>query len=322
MKKVTRIGIATAVALMIASLASAVTPPIFISTWGSLGAADGQFQFAQGITRAPTGELWVGDFGGARIQQFSTNGAFIMSGGDGDITQPTALSCDAAGNVFVADGVDDAVYVLGPDGIAFNAFGGTGTGNGLFRKATGVAVDQTTGDVYVTDYFNHRVQKFANDGTFIMKWGTVGSGPGQFRFPYGVAVDPTSGNVVVADMVNNRIQVFSPTGAFLFAFGSAGTGDGQFQNPGAPHVDNGGNIYVCDQSNNRIQEFSSAGTFLVKWGVPGLNDDEFNIPLGVTTDTFGHIFVADRNNSRVEKFGDPVTPTETMTWGRVKSLYR
>jgi Protein of unknown function (DUF3224)/NHL repeat len=110
------------------------------------------------------------------------------------------------------------------------AWGTTGTGNGQFRRPTGVAVD-SDGNVYVTESWNDRVQKFDSDGAFITKWGSRGSGNGQFLNPYAVAVDPTSGDVYVTDNENERVQKFDSDGTFLTTWGSRGSGNGQFAAP-------------------------------------------------------------------------------------------
>ena len=54
----------------------------------------------------------------------------------------------------------------------------------------------------------------------------------------------------------------------------------------------------------------------------GSGNGEFDSLSGAATDAAGNIYVADRGNHRIQKFGVASTPTRTVTWGRLKSLYR
>ena len=95
-------------------------------------------------------------------------------------------------------------------------WGKTGTGNGQFVNANGIAVDKG-GNVYVADSDNHRIQVFAASGKFVRKWGSHGDGSGQFDIAEDVEIAP-DGTVWAADQQNSRIQAFSATGTFKTAF--------------------------------------------------------------------------------------------------------
>ena len=198
-----------------------------------------------------------------------------------------------------------------PPPVFIRTWGTTGSGNGQFTAAYGVAVD-STGNVYVVDTNNNRIQKFTATGSYVGQWGSNGTGNGQFSNPYGVAVD-SSGNVYVADYSNNRIQKFTSTGTFLTKWGTNGTGDGQFQNPVAVAVDSSGNVYVADYGNHRVQKFTSAGTFVTKWGTNGTGNSQFKYPSGVAVDATGNVYVGDGLNYRVQKFTS--TGTFLTKWG-------
>ena len=196
-------------------------------------------------------------------------------------------------------------------------WGSSGTGNGQFDHAFGVAVDNS-GYVYVADTDNHRIQKFTTEqiGDFVTTWGGLGTGDGQFNYPKGIAVD-NSGFVYVAEYGNHRVQKFSSLGTFVTKWGSYGTtGDGEFQGPGGIAVDNSGNVYVADTYNHRIQKFTSDGTFITKWGSQGSENGQFNYPWGIGIDRSGEIFVADSLNRRIQKFtSDGTFMTEWGTQG-------
>jgi hypothetical protein len=83
-------------------------------------------------------------------------------------------------------------------------WGSTGSGNGQFNLAQGIAV-APNGSIYVMDTRNYRVQYFTSTGSFLGKWGSRGSGNGQFNEARGVAVAPNA-DVYVAETINDRVQ--------------------------------------------------------------------------------------------------------------------
>jgi DNA-binding beta-propeller fold protein YncE len=250
---------------------------------------------------------------------------------------PDAATVDSHGNVWVA--VYGGVLEYNNSGQQIQFFGGTGTGDGHFSGALGVAVD-SSGNVWASDYQDNRIQEFNNNGTFLRSvsglyapggvavdpsgnvWvadggntrvveftstgsfiqavGTPGTGNGQFKFPFDVTAD-SSGNIWVADN-NNDIQEFSRSGAFLRNFGSVGSGNGQFSTPIGVAVDSVGNVFVADYGNNRIEELTTDGAFIQAFGSYGSGDGQFNNPVDVALDSSGNVWVADYSNSRVEEF--------------------
>jgi streptogramin lyase len=168
-----------------------------------------------------------------------------------------------------------------------SAFGSTGSGNGQFNGAGGVAI-APSGNVYVSDG-NNRIQVFDRNGAFLHAFGSPGSGNGEFNGPWSLAVAP-SGNVYVADFGNNRIQVFDGSGNFLFNFGSRGNWDGYFHQPTGVTVDNSGKVYVTD-ANNRIQTFDSNGNFLSSLSAFHDGIWQFINPELIAVDESGNIYV-------------------------------
>jgi DNA-binding beta-propeller fold protein YncE len=236
----------------------------FVTKWGSLGSADGQFNVPIGIALDSSGNVYVADVFNHRIQKFTNDGTFIRSwgsagSGNGQFLYPSDVAVDSSGNVYVADEANNRTQKFGSDGHFIRAWGTKGTGNGEFNMPQGVAVD-SSGNVFVSDSLNGRVQKFSNTGSFKTAWTQHGPGTGIRAFPYGIAVDSV-GNVYVEFSFNNRIEKFTNNGTFVDSWGEKGTGNGQFDFPSGIDVVTPQKaqikqyVFVSDESNNRIQVF-------------------------------------------------------------------
>jgi len=297
----------TAVIAIVCVAVISVTALTFVTKWGGFGDGNGQFSGPTAITVDPSGNVYVAEGGGQRVQKFDNNGVWQLkfgSGGSGNGQFITAngIAVDSGGNIYVSDLNDptNRVSKFNSAGV-FQSFIGSG-----HIGPTGVAVDLAD-NIYVLDGQGQRVRKYDPAGAHLLDWGSGGSADGQFGTPQGIAVD-ASGNVYVADTGNNRIQKFSSTGAFSSKFGTFGSGNGEFSSPQGVTVDLSGNIYVADTGNNRIQKFNSAGAFVEAFGSAGSGDGQFSGPQDLTADTFGNVFVADSGQDRVQKLSTTTTP--------------
>jgi sugar lactone lactonase YvrE len=305
-RSLTALAVATVLStLALASPASAAV--VFVSKWGSVGSADGQFTQPRGIATDSAGSVYVADTQNSRIEKFAPDGTFLAKwgttgSGDGQFAQasPYGIAIDGADNVYAADRNNNRIEKFSSSGAFLSKFGTFGTtGLGQLAAPQGVAVD-SAGNIFVSEYSNHRIHKFNSAGSPLATFGGRGAGNGQFEFPNDVAVDP-SGNVYVADTGNNRVQKLTSTGAFVTAWGGVGSADGQFRSPLGVTVDSGGSVYVADSQNYRIARFSSSGTFLDGFGSRGTGDGQFNIPPKVAL-RGSDIYVTDTFNHRVHRF--------------------
>jgi sugar lactone lactonase YvrE len=175
-------------------------------------------------------------------------------------------------------------------------FGSSGSGNGQFLAAGGIAVD-SSGNIYVIDGPNGRIQKFSSSGAYLTQWGSFGSDNGQFNDPIGIAVD-NLGNVYVSEALNSRIQKFSSSGEFIASFGF---GYGELSGIA---VDNNGNVYVADMY-NRVNKFNSSGYCL--WSTGNGKDttkvgDYPNVRYSLAVDSSGNVYEADTLSNRIVQF--------------------
>jgi hypothetical protein len=171
---------------------------------GIAGHGVGQLYGPEGVATDSSGDVYVADYGNARIDEFSAAGTFIKAYGwgvsDGAKQFETCTSKCQGGS----DG-EQAGQLYGPEGVATDP----------------------SGDVYVADSGQTRIDEFSAAGAFIKAYGwgvsdgakqfetctskcqagLSGGGAGSFNSPHGVATD-RSGDVYVADSGDERIEEF------------------------------------------------------------------------------------------------------------------
>jgi DNA-binding beta-propeller fold protein YncE len=202
-----------------------------IETWGECagGGAScdaklpGRFQSPEGIAVDGTGNVYVAEAAGLRVQKLSGSGKplaiwDLKDKGLGELFIPGSLSVDQGGFVYLSEGFGNLVLKFDPgSGALAGRWGGALGGEpGQLHGPLGVGVD-AAGNVYVADSGNWRVQKLGPDGAFLAHWRNcldgdppcqfpdAGDEPGQFMAPRGIAVDG-QGSVYVADTANKRVQ--------------------------------------------------------------------------------------------------------------------
>ena len=211
-------------------------------------AVNGQMNAPAGMAFDASGNLYIADSSNCVIR-LVTNGVFSTFagntipdfGGDGgpatqaQLFVPTALAFDSAGNLYIADTMNNRIRIVTTDG-NINTFAGTGQGgysgdggpavNAQLFHPSGIAID-SKGNVYIADSFNNVIRVVLPSGTIATVAGTGASGysgdggvatGAQLNFPTGLAID-ASGNLVVADTNNSVIRQLTPNGTTTFVAG-------------------------------------------------------------------------------------------------------
>ncbi|SFS34892.1 6-bladed beta-propeller, partial [Mucilaginibacter polytrichastri] len=219
----------------------------------------------------------------------------------GQFNNPTGITVDGAGQIYVTDKLNNRVEVFSTNGTLIRVFGDVIAGNTPLNNPNGIALD-ASGKIYVADSGNDRIVVFTPLGILSAIIGSSGSGNGKLDSPQGVYVD-SGNNLFVADGDNDRIDVFNAVnGNFIKKIGSFGSGNGQFITPRGVVTDAAGFIYVVDTDNNRVQKFSPTGVFVSAFGTHGTDNNQFQSPVGITTDGTGKLYVADNQGFKIKVF--------------------
>ncbi|MBK5292535.1 MAG: hypothetical protein JJE04_12775 [Acidobacteriia bacterium] len=331
--------------LMALSCQAQTAPEYTISTVAGTGTAGtegdsgqalaAQLNFPMGVAVDGTGNLLIADQINGRIRKVTPEGAIsTVAGkltrgfsGDGaaatsaELNNPTAVSFDASGNMFIADTRNHVIRKVVTGG-TISKFAGTGVPGALsvenavaieesLETPIGVAVDRA-GIVYFADTRNNRIRKVATDGkisTFL------DSGAG-LNFPQGLAFDP-AGNLYVSDSHNHRVLKVTPGASVTVVAGNGlpgYSGDGglatetMLNYPMGVAVDASGNLFIADSVNGRIRVVLENGRIATVAGDgsfggggdggPALQA-QFGFPHGIALGPLGRLYIADTQNNRI-----------------------
>ena len=151
-----------------------------IDSWGNFGPAPDQLNRIAGLAvDADNGYIYVADVGHTvtggdkirddRVAKFDPAGNYLTSlSPDTNFTNPTGMTLDADGCIYIADTGNNRIQKYNSDGIFIASWGNEGYEDGNFSSPVGVAVD-SDGYVYVVDMggsvqpngMRARVQKFS-----------------------------------------------------------------------------------------------------------------------------------------------------------------
>lgn len=309
-----------------AAMASALllrgqAPQFTISTVAGTGAASytGEGGLAtnatlndpRGLVTDTVGNLYFCDHLNHVVRKIDTSGKITTIAGTGvagyngdnipaataQLNYPWRVSIDPAGNLYIADAVNDRIRKVTPDGMISTVAGNgspgyTGDG-GPATSATLQVPEQAEFDVYgnmfIADSYNNVVRKVAPDGTITTFAGTgFGAGIGNhppaggsytgdgglaakatLNLPVSVAVDP-AGSVYISDQINNVIRKVDLNGIITTVAGVSGVlgynGDGGpatsavFAYPAGIALDSSGDLYITDIGNSVLRVMLADGT--------------------------------------------------------------
>jgi len=149
----------------------------------------------------------------------------VLSGslgiGAGEVGYPNDIAVGSDGKVYVVDTVSHLAKVYDPSTGSLFSFGGFGSTSGLFKRPTGIAVNDaagSAGEIYIVDYpevptssgstDGARIQVFDKNGQFLRSFGQFGNLIGQITSPVGIAVD-SAGMLYVSDSGQNVVHILN-----------------------------------------------------------------------------------------------------------------
>ena len=301
-----------------------------------------------GVAVDGSGNLYIAEYGNNRIRKvtagiittYAGNGASGSLGDGGpaalaQLSNPSGVTADFAGNVYIGDSNNHRVRKVSTSGI-ITAIAGNGlpgyTSEGgpaataQLNKPTGMALDPT-GNLYLADRFNYRIRKITTGGSIVTIAGngfrgySVDGGAAataQLDQPRGVAMD-AAGNLYIADGNNYRIRKLATNGIITTV---AGTGMAGYSGDNGPAVsaqlayqlsvavNAAGELFIADSFNHRIRKVAANGiiTTIAGNGFPGYSGDggpamsaQLNNINGVAVDAAGNLYIADYGNYRIRK---------------------
>ena len=324
--------------------------------WGSLPLGDGGFATAAyvgnpgGLAMDTAGNLYIADFENNRIRKVDTNGIITTVAGGGlsrpgnggqatgaQLFWPEDVAVDGAGNLYIADTMDQLVLKVDTNGIMTTVAGGGSTqgnlANGkpatsvMLGRPTGVAVD-TAGNLYIADagaYFVYKVNfsgiinVAAGDGMLNPNY-DGGQATSASVCPQGNLAADAAGNLYIPDSLTSSVRKVDSSGIVTTVAGTRGSatfaGDGgQATNaalnfPLGVAVDTIGRLWIADTDNYRVRKVDVYGVITTVAGLSGCcysgdggpaTSAQLSEVSGVALDTAGNLFIADGGNARVRK---------------------
>ncbi|MEW7987498.1 MAG: hypothetical protein AB2805_05695 [Candidatus Thiodiazotropha sp.] len=133
-------------------------------SFGSRGAADGQFNYPTMIWIDEQNRLLVTDSLNFRVQIFDKEGNFLskfgrLGDGSGDLSRPKGIASDTYGHIYIVDALFHSLQIFDSNGRLLLNIGEQGRNFGEFWLPAGVFVSPD-GRIYVADAYNSRVQVF------------------------------------------------------------------------------------------------------------------------------------------------------------------
>lgn len=288
----------------------------------------------------PAGEIYIAE--GNRIREVKRDGRISTfagtgaagSAGDGapaaqaQLNTPQGLAVDSAGNVYIADTLNNRVRRVDADGTittvaGIGAAGYAGDGRPA-REAnlnlpTGLAIGFND-TLFIADTGNNVIRQLGADGAIHT---VAGTGEAGYRGDAGSAVDAVlhapgglafdgEGNLYVADTLNQRVRLIDVNGQIQTV---AGTGVAGYLGDGRPAilaqlnlatnplegigqglaVDSQGDVFIADALNHLVRRLDLDGVISTVV--------QLKTPVGVAIDAQGVVYVADADDNRVRRIG-------------------
>jgi hypothetical protein len=251
-----------------------------------------------GLTSDASGNVYISDWGNARIRKINTSGIISTIAGNGTpghsgdgglataatINGPGQIFVTAAGNIYFSEAQNNIIRKIDASGIISTIAGTGGTGysgdggpatDATFNTPIGIAFD-AAGNLYIGDFYNNCVRKVNTSGIISTYAGTGTGGYSGDSGPATAAqlyhtdylITDVADNLYIDDNANHRIRKVTPSGIISTFAGNGfagSSGDGgpataaSLNYPGGFVFDGSGNFYLAGDLTNNIRKVSAAG---------------------------------------------------------------
>jgi uncharacterized protein (TIGR03437 family) len=252
------------------------------------------------------------------------------------LNSPQGMALDAAGNLYIADSLNNRVRKVDTSGIITTFAGNGGESQPSFWGDGGLATDaqihapvavavDKTGQVYVAASADNTVRMVGTDGKISLFAGqgfrgyygdTGAAGLGGLTGPQDITI-LSDGSMLIADTGNATIRKVVG-GVITTVCGNGGVGLAgddvalklPMVSPFGVTADSQGNIYIAELGTNRIRKVDSAGKITTAIGDGNLgfagdggpaNKVQMNSPTSVALDGSGNLYFVDSQNLRIRK---------------------
>jgi len=251
--------------------------------------------YAHAVRIDPQDNIWIVDKGSDMIVKLTPQGRVAMVFGrkkeasdeaapwtrvtpprphvNGQLRQPTDVTWDPQGNIFISDGyINSRVAKFDKNGDWVKSWGEKGTRDGEFDTPHSIAAD-ARGNIYVADRGNRRIQVFNADGAF-QRAITV-------NVPVPPDAKPAIGNPIPAEATGTQ----APGAPWAICI-----------TPGATQV-----MFMSDAYPGRVYKVSLDGKVLGVLGKSGKQRKQFGWIHEIACPSEHDLFVAELLNWRVQK---------------------
>ncbi len=173
-----------------------------LSSFGSEGTKDGQFDDPTDLVLSASGKIYVSDKGSDSVQVFDGDGKFVSV--IRKLADPVAITVDTQDILYVLEKGRNVVSIYSAQGALIGSLGKEKEGHpGSLQKP--VALMATFEEVSVLD--GNQVKVYSRKGEYLRSFGAKGKGLGELDEPIAIALKDEV-TFLIAEQSNKRIQTF------------------------------------------------------------------------------------------------------------------
>jgi tetratricopeptide (TPR) repeat protein len=173
-----------------------------LSSFGSEGRGDGQFDVPTDLVISPAGKIYVSDKGANSVQIFDAAGKFLNA--VRKLGDPVNIVVDAQETLYVLENANKIISIYSAQGALIGNAGKAKEGTPGFLSKP-LAMMATLDEIYVLD--GNRVKVYSHKGDYVRSFGAKGGHQGELSEPVAIAAKDDM-SFFIAERSNKWIQTF------------------------------------------------------------------------------------------------------------------